>query len=552
MPPELVTNILKFYQDLHHPTKRDYLLTITRVCRYIRDIALGYSALWARIDISAPRRWNEECLRRSKAAMLQIYGTFPGASHTVEALLQLLREHGPRLQVIDISVFFFFAGVLDFKGSAPKLEKLVLHYMGEGTGIDLSTGMFSNRIQALHHLDLDGCRLPWTSPLLTNLTYLAIRTPTDRSHPQDILSALNTLPNLKFLSLSGTLDHTVQALELLPSTVVQLRHLTAVTIFDCDPTSIAHLISNIRFPFSAKLLFGCVATILPNPEVFLDAVAAIISRNTINNSGHHIQNLQITLEQDIATLSFVHQNEFKNAFSILLNRHPEPAYAPVASWQKLLEVVQALPLDHLEKLSLRGKAMDLEMFLEILNRAQSLNTLDIHGKMFKSLADTIWETLPRCARSVCEKAKRLGSNKDIGIEAIEGGSAKNQSRSFNFHSCTKCAAFAQSSLANLRHLVLTNGNFDSEQIDYEFYDDCFENALSHYLIFRNAIGKQLSSITLKNCKRLYDADELYDCVQKVDWDGIVIWSEDEESEESDEESDEDKDEEGGEDDHYGY
>ncbi|KAH8080687.1 hypothetical protein BXZ70DRAFT_636420 [Cristinia sonorae] len=138
VPPEILADILCYYQRLchsytsWHATRPSFSwITVTHVCRYWREVALGTPHLWTGIDISAPEtklspstlpRMVERTklfLIRSNRLPLDIYDSTISTSVSNPILLRLVLPQIGRARSLHIALTTAFRRLLDEYPSIP-------------------------------------------------------------------------------------------------------------------------------------------------------------------------------------------------------------------------------------------------------------------------------------------------------------------------------------------------------------------------------------------------------------------------------------------------
>ncbi|KAF8656324.1 hypothetical protein AX16_002589 [Volvariella volvacea WC 439] len=522
LPPELIANIIVFYQASYPPAQRSSLISITQVSRRMRSIAIGHPPLWAHLNLCAPKEWNVICLRRSKAVPLSIHGLVD--SLTVDAAknsLMVLKGHEGQFKVLDLTVSGF-ANRLNFEGTAPKLEKLILRCLNGVDNLDLSVGMFSKRINSLRHIELEKCRFSWTNEILTNLTYLSIHSPPDpyRTQPHAILAVLGAMPELRTLSLWDTLSSAIanetssnETSSSLPD--VRLPYLMKMSIRDDSLSAITTLISHIRHPAATKLDFISHNAVSSTIDAFFDCIPSISHDNTSvtapssseSEGCRHIQSLTLVSDLFVSSLGFRYADDWEESFTATF-RFSHPTSLMVIEPSKLISTINKLRIDHVEKLIVRGHGVDSSELMKILARTRNLKTLYVGGTTYDVFSQTLEKSLPGCVASVAKRARERNTKaKERAV--TKGRKKKKIGKATQNHSCKKCTTFINSTLANLEELKLADGDLYSNDI------------LFQYLVFRQEIGKQLGRLEIESCRSVSKyLSEYRGYVKVVDWDGV--------------------------------
>ncbi|KAF8656326.1 hypothetical protein AX16_002591 [Volvariella volvacea WC 439] len=512
LPPELIANIVTIYLDLDsYPLdKRRNLAIVAQISRRIRDIVIDHSPFWTNIDLSAPQKWNELCVLRSRTASLYIHGKLTNSSTDPT---NLLKGHEWRFKVLDLEEVNIM-----FEGPAPRLEKLILQYH---SNCDLLTRILSLPSKNLHHTELEECTSPWTDGSLTlrSLTYLSIHFLPDkcRAHPQKVLTALGTMPNLQFLLLQETLISATTNEASAPLSDVHLPHLTQITIMDDNPLIISALIPHIHPHARTRFHFACQRTTSSNVGPFLDLITSIALRIT-TTTNRRIRKLALLPDSDPCFIGLQCADDPDRSVIAGLRRcfsAGEDKF--IVHPKKLLEIAAVLPIDHIEELRVGIDHGDSPALLDMLSRMQHLKILHVHGE-FEPFLLAMKSILPGCAASVFEQAKgkekegKAGEQNSTGRvgrgrERGRGKDRKAKPTIQDPHSCNECALFVYSPWANLQKLGFVCGRLE------------FHEVLSQFLVFRQQIGRQLAVLEFRSCwlipRGKHDSYRCY--VGTVDW-----------------------------------
>ena len=188
-------------------------VTVSYVCRYWRNVALGCAHLWTRLFFASPK-WIDEQLRRSKTAPLIvcIYGPWTwrydsGFIRSLEKLLENLNR------IKDLCIIWPSQDMIDIinarlNAPAPLLQSLHLtarHCPGRYHFImpeDTFPGATS-----LRRVHLEMCYVDWSSHIFNGLTELTLRCTPDHSRKNwdGVLHILRRSPHLRRLHLSEVL-----------------------------------------------------------------------------------------------------------------------------------------------------------------------------------------------------------------------------------------------------------------------------------------------------------------------------------------------------------
>ncbi|KAF5341820.1 hypothetical protein D9611_001178 [Ephemerocybe angulata] len=253
LPPEILSTILvSFVSETRRSTdhsrtalgKMEPWLTVTRVCRHWRDVAMKCSRLWSNLSFSTPA-FAQVMLERSLQARLSISINLVKKHRFLDILTTALSQNR-RLRSVDIDLdehipleTVWTTCTLE----TPNLKFLRLKYPTEQEDNKLPEPFLQHKAPPLEYLSLDGFDIPdWRSiPLGTSLTFLCIRARngklTTGASPEKIMSSLGAMPLLNYLEIA----------ELLPSDpypslpTLTLKHLKTLRLFAPMPAIIAFL-----------------------------------------------------------------------------------------------------------------------------------------------------------------------------------------------------------------------------------------------------------------------------------------------------------------------
>lgn len=271
LPPEILSRIFSFIMSgINANTSVRRLVAFTYVCRYWRDVALSFPALWSNLVFANPN-WAREMLTRSKKARLVIVedcGVLPTSSLDIlkDALNQLERVEEVDL-VLDVGSASH-KGLLEQLTSqpAPVLHTLsIIGSLGSAYtrlqmhGIESETTLSADLLQGnapqLRKLEIIQFFLPWTSPLYGNLRSLILEDSEPLKHSMsDILDALEKMPQLEELSLDRALPKLGVDMGSMPrpSRTVDLPRLNKLRVLD-GTAMVVHLLDHL-----GAIAAGCV------------------------------------------------------------------------------------------------------------------------------------------------------------------------------------------------------------------------------------------------------------------------------------------------------
>ncbi|KAI0056105.1 hypothetical protein BV25DRAFT_1832568 [Artomyces pyxidatus] len=238
-------------------------IRVTHVCKLWRHIALSYSYLWRYISFSLGEEWTAHMFARSKSAPISVNSvvsySFCKLTPRARDLVILHIPHTSRLSLNGADTTTReIVNALNFP--APLLNRLEItfpsgaEYMQASTSDPLPPNFLGGDAPLLRHLALHYDANPWTSPILTNLVSLDLRSqdevPTDTPPSlEEVLDALGRMKNLERL----TLAHVLPLNKPIPLHItVTLPYLHSLNLqggaAECDG-----LVQRLQFPDSARV-----------------------------------------------------------------------------------------------------------------------------------------------------------------------------------------------------------------------------------------------------------------------------------------------------------
>jgi hypothetical protein len=266
LPTEILSRIFIILasSDLDH-SDLSWTRSVTAVCGHWRAIALECPNLWCYITFSRPL-WAEEMLRRSKMVPLIIKAEHPKTKQ-INAIRSAL-QHISRIKELhlDASKETIIELIKPIDKPAPLLRSLHLtsaHYDGMYTLPELFV------CDHLQRLELIDCNIPFESLMLCGLLHLKFYKTGSRLSAVQLLEALEKMPLVETLDLSGRLTFYDT------TRVVHLSHLTFLRLRSSAPTC-AYLLNHISFPASTSLELQLKLTHTDNDHSSIcDAVSSV-------------------------------------------------------------------------------------------------------------------------------------------------------------------------------------------------------------------------------------------------------------------------------------
>lgn len=252
LSPELLVKIFTHLQDLHNVEAARMMIstgdsirlrwsTVSHVCQYWRQIALGTPTLWSHIPLENSF-WLEESLKRSHPVPISIdYHSLGG--HPYDRLhLALQQLH--RVTDLSMSSTFLDLGSPLFLQPAPMLRKLSLSSVFQ---CKVPPNLFDSHFPELRSLRVDNIIISQESALFSaSLRELNIH-PCVGTRLDDIASALSKMSCLEVLHLRGVpRDNNVGGIDDARRSYLPL--LRKLTIADGDFTSTLALLSLLKLP----------------------------------------------------------------------------------------------------------------------------------------------------------------------------------------------------------------------------------------------------------------------------------------------------------------
>ncbi|KAI0308637.1 hypothetical protein OF83DRAFT_202978, partial [Amylostereum chailletii] len=309
IPPEILAVIFELYillfqLDITH-VHRDpgsprtlansniaWVVSLTHVCRHWRNVALGSPTLWNRVDVSTGLEWWTEMVSRSGTVPTTLDASdyascdsyrFRSGPPRDKSGCVLKRLHKARVfpthihRTMDLHISGCVANVKATVATlattpAPALQALTLRPSPrpgsggffpkpKGKYTMISETLFSGVAPSLRRISFENCYLPWTSPLLKNLTYLKMNsTNHDRgAHTGsfvDLLDALQTMSGLETLILLQILPRDHRDCTPADRPVCNLPALEKIHVADIAGACVA-LLSHINIPSCVDFDVDC-------------------------------------------------------------------------------------------------------------------------------------------------------------------------------------------------------------------------------------------------------------------------------------------------------
>ncbi|KIJ65654.1 hypothetical protein HYDPIDRAFT_39574 [Hydnomerulius pinastri MD-312] len=277
LPPEVLASIFVLYARISHVEHFDephmeYFtevlpwVKVSYVCRQWRDVALSCPTLWT-FMFFASQRWTDVLLSRSKSAPLVVAVSLFSPTPRLIAMVEKTLSHMWRVQRLQLVLGRDTFDQLSSKlaAPAPVLQYLSvngLYYKGD-TPV-LLDGIFLSKVPHLRIVELDGCRTPWSSPVLSGLTGLKLTHFPRDSQPTmvELLTILRRMPELVDLCLKMRRDVPFDLTTTLVASSQQLVHLLRLSAFTiAGPVNgVLWLLSHLKYPDQTDFRVECTHT----------------------------------------------------------------------------------------------------------------------------------------------------------------------------------------------------------------------------------------------------------------------------------------------------
>ncbi|KAH7927843.1 hypothetical protein BV22DRAFT_244718 [Leucogyrophana mollusca] len=434
LPPGLLETIFMYSSCPPHPNyhRRIYVdthtpwvwTTVTHVCRHWRQVALSRPSLWTTLTFTPA--WSEAMLARSKMGPLVIDVDLTNKGPKVINAVSKALKHAARVRELRLvaSKEIIEGLTRPLTTAAPALESLaLLNTLAVGNSDPAGTGflpvtLFSGGTPRLRRVEMLGCAIAWSSPLLAGLveldiSYLAVSRPT----VTEFITTLSRMPALRTLSLED-------ALPLLPSTAtassiatkgsvpqVNLPTLTrlhlAGSVLEC-----AHLLAHLNYPANAALSLKCKGpgTFETNFPCLLPYVSSIGGGTDVDNSsssgaeavtlrsmaictgpcnGSRVMLIRCsTSDSPPSEVSwpFPDKNHWSDAVQLAL----EIAWQTPSNLEPISCICHVLPLSNVRSIHVNGRTELPEAFwLDSLSSACALETLTLTGSDVSGLVEVL-------------------------------------------------------------------------------------------------------------------------------------------------------------------
>lgn len=284
LPVEVLSSIFLYVidspKDCFSTPHTTHLRWVTDVCRHWRAVALGYSLLWTRIEVSGVHpSWTAEMLRRSKRSTIYFNASlFDAPRYAIEAS-QLVLAQADRIGEIHLSgdnkILETLLGPVI--GKASRLKSLIVVNAGWKAGaniVRLHSSLFEGGAPQLEQIDLQKCSVPWGAPLLRSCprvrTFSVEGTDSNRPPLPQLLGILDCMPRLNTLRLENVVPTSHNG-GLPDDYVIPLNNLRQLILSGPTP-DVTSLLTHLSFPPTTSMSLRCISSEKLEDLPFLIAV----------------------------------------------------------------------------------------------------------------------------------------------------------------------------------------------------------------------------------------------------------------------------------------
>ncbi|EAU82628.1 hypothetical protein CC1G_07910 [Coprinopsis cinerea okayama7 len=518
LPPEVLSRVFIHYQQLCASLSRisDFgrilrpfeWTQVTHVSRYWRDTALAFPELWSNIQATTNPRWAQVMFDRAKQAPISL--TFSSNSSTRPELAEVIKDacsQHHRLKGLNVIGYNDFIRQMLEKltSPAPNLQTLNLEYGGLPY-VDLGRPSIPNNLlggeaPSLRQLHLSGYQFSWATllPISSRLTSFKLNSmprKADGFPGPDVdvfFQGMEAMRNLQELELNIKLPIT----PLSTFRVIPLPKLESLKLTGCF-RECENVMRHLALPSSLRATFEVTHDVQDtdvNASTFGQTLSSSWLSGPLSDPPCVIRDLVVDNNHYRARIT----GRLSGVYS------PSVLNLTLNSNKFLSEVLAALPLNGVTNLGLMTgfTAKDLGT----LSRLPSVRTV---------------QTDRFASEEFFAYARRDPALNLVPTKPNKGGTSKNKAKRKPKTSPPKLTRFA-----SVKRLVFECADFES--IDIEHFLD--------WLMMRYELGREIESVKLYGCVRLYEDDvqRIEEVVVDVDWDGdeIEYYSDEEEEEDED-------------------
>ncbi|KAG7099958.1 hypothetical protein E1B28_001751 [Marasmius oreades] len=267
LPAEILGSIFTFHTECWNRAERRsprrssrYWINILLVCRLWCMIAYSTPSMWSTPDFMFPKT-ARRLLKYSKSSPLNIRWDFipaPLSTDHIEAFTEAVSRPACiaslDLHAISNITRNFLVGVLkDMNEPAPLIRSIRI-VADETTSIVLPRDFLGGEAVRLTDLDLVGCSIPWETPLVGNLTRLAMKRLPLAIRPtiKDMFELLQRAPSLREIHLDSCLSP--NRIPLPSDSTVGLPHLKSLSM-SVGSEVCCTLLQHMSFPDTTRIHF---------------------------------------------------------------------------------------------------------------------------------------------------------------------------------------------------------------------------------------------------------------------------------------------------------
>ncbi|TFY69661.1 hypothetical protein EVG20_g3049 [Dentipellis fragilis] len=496
LPPEVLAQVfawlqvddpLQFNSSRHHQLdmrqRNIGWVRASHVCRFWRQAALEYPALWSTMPLTLSK-WMKEAFVRSKEAPLVLRYVRSGAAGDESLFLALAELR--RIKVLDLN------GVASEESlelihdylvqPAPLLEtaKLAcLRVLRYGDAEPIPDNLFGGYTPRLLSLILSHYQISWQLPILRSrtLVHLEIRRPSGRRPTMiEILAGLQNLPQLDTLALERALPTPLQEDEVPQEFAHQLNlpNLTLLTVID-EVHSCAHFLSRIVFPRAARVNLHCKCDTV---EGGADKVSAILPFITAQTYPYGVM-----------------PDDYRPIHALLISdSRPD---LTLRAWD-------TVDIDDIQRYAFRPAKLSVVLSSTHTNPATLDGVVDLCTSMHLQDLKMLDIHVPSIRITVEEWARLFGEAKQVVRASVSGFAAG------TFVQYLAAQPLSYIPFPKLQILTLKNVDFQKDN----WHEEC-----AKYLTERNAHCGQLRQLRLECCKTTKEwVDSLGREVGEIIWD----------------------------------
>jgi F-box-like len=394
LPPELLRAIFKACADppstepgnwSWYDARKMQWIAITRVCRYWRSVALGYSDLWKRLRFFNPKI-TKEMIHRSQGANLEVIINASYRSIAKSTIIPMVLAELHRISMLHIKRLELLESLVNGLSAAPKLEYLYLS-ASEIMVFYIPDTIFSRETPALRSLELHSCTFTSPSPSSGTVSYPNCPIGHIPSTISQIVSFLRGAPMLHTLILDTVLPYADTG-DAYPNLVLPKLSRLELT---SSVASCTNFLEHIIFPVTTDVTVNC-----ENPSQDGDygrLFRAFLSAMGNSKTNFVISALKLTVKSRSrsrsnivgiqCTISHSHQPaQTKVTFEFSMNFYNHELYRDILNTASV-----TLPLTNTHELDVVGFVPELVISFDSLANIHTIR-FDSYEVVRAALADT--------------------------------------------------------------------------------------------------------------------------------------------------------------------